>query len=312
MHNTISTRHQNLYLEDVALDDIANQFGTPCFVYSKDAIRQNFMAYKEALGDQDHLICYAVKSNSNLAVLQTLADLGAGFDIVSGGELERVLLAGGDASKIVFSGVAKTATDMRRALQVGIHCFNVESETELALLNATAAEQDKVAAVSVRVNPDVDAKTHPYISTGLKENKFGIDINLAPEIYQRAAQMDNISVVGVDCHIGSQITEIKPFIDAMDRLLVLVSELESMGIRLNHIDIGGGLGVRYQNEDTPTVADYMAELLPRLEGRHESLVMEPGRSITANAGVLLMEVQTIKSNGLNNFAIVDAAMNDML
>lgn len=312
MHNTISTRHQNLYLEDVALDDIANQFGTPCFVYSKDAIRQNFMAYKEALGDQDHLICYAVKSNSNLAVLQTLADLGAGFDIVSGGELERVLLAGGDASKIVFSGVAKTATDMRRALQVGIHCFNVESETELALLNATAAEQDKVAAVSVRVNPDVDAKTHPYISTGLKENKFGIDINLAPEIYQWAAQMDNISVVGVDCHIGSQITEIKPFIDAMDRLLVLVSELESMGIRLNHIDIGGGLGVRYQNEDTPTVADYMAELLPRLEGRHESLVMEPGRSITANAGVLLMEVQTIKSNGLNNFAIVDAAMNDML
>ena len=312
MHNTISTRHQNLYLEDVALDDIANQFGTPCFVYSKDAIRQNFMAYKEALGAQDHLICYAVKSNSNLAVLQTLADLGAGFDIVSGGELERVLLAGGDASKIVFSGVAKTATDMRRALQVGIHCFNVESETELALLNATAAEQDKVAAVSVRVNPDVDAKTHPYISTGLKENKFGIDINLAPEIYQRAAQMDNISVVGVDCHIGSQITEIKPFIDAMDRLLVLVSELESMGIRLNHIDIGGGLGVRYQNEDTPTVADYMAELLPRLEGRHENLVMEPGRSITANAGVLLMEVQTIKSNGLNNFAIVDAAMNDML
>ena len=312
MHNTISTRHQNLYLEDVALDDIANQFGTPCFVYSKDAIRQNFMAYKEALGDQGHLICYAVKSNSNLAVLQTLADLGAGFDIVSGGELERVLLAGGDASKIVFSGVAKTATDMRRALQVGIHCFNVESETELALLNATAAEQDKVAAVSVRVNPDVDAKTHPYISTGLKENKFGIDINLAPEIYQRAAQMDNISVVGVDCHIGSQITEIKPFIDAMDRLLVLVSELESMGIRLNHIDIGGGLGVRYQNEDTPTVADYMAELLPRLEGRHENLVMEPGRSITANAGVLLMEVQTIKSNGVNNFAIVDAAMNDML
>lgn len=312
MHNTISTRHQNLYLEDVALDDIANQFGTPCFVYSKDAIRQNFMAYKEALGDQGHLICYAVKSNSNLAVLQTLADLGAGFDIVSGGELERVLLAGGDASKIVFSGVAKTATDMRRALQVGIHCFNVESETELALLNATAAEQDKVAAVSVRVNPDVDAKTHPYISTGLKENKFGIDINLAPEIYQRAAQMDNISVVGVDCHIGSQITEIEPFIDAMDRLLVLVSELESMGIRLNHIDIGGGLGVRYQNEDTPTVADYMAELLPRLEGRHENLVMEPGRSITANAGVLLMEVQTIKSNGVNNFAIVDAAMNDML
>ena len=312
MHNTISTRHQNLYLEDVALDDIANQFGTPCFVYSKDAIRQNFMAYKEALGDQGHLICYAVKSNSNLAVLQILADLGAGFDIVSGGELERVLMAGGDASKIVFSGVAKTATDMRRALQVGIYCFNVESETELALLNATAAEQNKVAAVSVRVNPDVDAKTHPYISTGLKENKFGIDINLAPEIYQRATQMDNISVVGVDCHIGSQITEIKPFIDAMDRLLVLVNQLESVGISLKHIDIGGGLGVRYQNEDTPTVADYMAELLPRLEGRHESLVMEPGRSITANAGVLLMEVQTIKSNGLNNFAIVDAAMNDML
>ena len=312
MHNTVSTRHQRLHLEDVALDDIANQFGTPCYVYSKAALSQNFMAYKEALGNQSHLICYAVKSNSNLAVLQTLANLGAGFDIVSLGELERVLLAGGDAAKIVFSGVAKTSADMRRALEVGIHCFNVESESELRLLNATAAELNKTAAVSLRVNPDVDAKTHPYISTGLKENKFGIDINLAPEIYQRAAQMDNISVVGVDCHIGSQITEIKPFIDAMDRLLVFIAHLEKLGIRLEHIDIGGGLGVRYQDEDAPTVADYMAELLPRLEGRHETLVMEPGRSLTANAGVLLMQVAFIKSNGVKNFAIVDAAMNDML
>ena len=242
-------------MEGVALNDIADQFGTPCYVYSKDALRQNFMAYKDALGDRDNLICYAVKSNSNIAVLQTLANLGAGFDIVSVGELERVLLAGGDPTKIVFSGVAKTAEEMARALQLGIHCFNVESEAELELLNITAAEQNLIAPVSMRVNPDVDAKTHPYISTGLKENKFGIDINLAPEIYQRAAQMANINLVGVDYHIGSQLTDIKPFIDAMDRLLLLVDQLNNAGIQLQHIDIGGGLGVSYQNEDAPSIAD---------------------------------------------------------
>ena len=312
MHNTAYYKNQRLHLENVALDDIAEHFGTPCFVYSKEALKQNFHAYQKALGDQSHLICYAVKSNSNLAVLQTLANIGAGFDIVSVGELERVLLAGGDPSKIVFSGVAKNAAEMRRALEVGIHCFNVESEAELELLNGTAAEQNKIASISLRVNPDVDAKTHPYISTGLKENKFGVDINLAPQIYQRAVRMDNISVVGVDCHIGSQITEIRPFTDAMDRLLALVDQLQTLDIHLQHIDIGGGLGVPYQNESTPSVADYMSELLPRMAGRSETLVMEPGRSITANAGVLLMKVEFIKTNGEKNFAIVDAAMNDML
>ena len=312
MHNTISTQNQRLFLERVALDDIANQFGTPCYVYSKRAIEQNFIAYQDAIGNRDHLICYAVKSNSNIAVLQTLAKLGAGFDIVSVGELERVLLAGGDPSKIVFSGVAKSASEMRRSLGLGIHCFNVESEAELELLNNVAAEENQIAAISLRVNPDVDAKTHPYISTGLKENKFGVDINLAPDIYRRASQMSNISVVGVDCHIGSQLIEIKPFIDAMERLLVLVEQLETLDIKLKHIDIGGGLGVRYQDENAPSIADYMAELLPLLQGRSETLIMEPGRSITANAGVMLTQVQSIKSNGDKNFAIVDAAMNDML
>ena len=299
-------------MEDVALADIATQFGTPCYVYSKKAITKNFNAYQVALGGRDHLICYAVKSNSNIAVLQTLSNLGAGFDIVSLGELERVLMAGGDPSKIVYSGVAKTSHDMRRALEVGIHCFNVESEAELAVLNTTAAELGLLAAVSLRVNPDVDAKTHPYISTGLKENKFGIDINLATDVYRRAAAMNNISVVGVDFHIGSQLTEIQPFVDAMDRLLVLVDQLQALGIKLQHIDIGGGLGVRYQDETAPTAAAYLEALLPRIAGRHEKLVLEPGRSITANAGVLLTRVEYLKSNGSKNFAIVDAAMNDML
>ncbi|MEJ6773131.1 MAG: diaminopimelate decarboxylase, partial [Porticoccaceae bacterium] len=312
MHSTISTRHQSLFIEDIALADIANQFGTPCYVYSKEAITQNFNAYESALSERNHLICYAVKSNSNIAVLQTLANLGAGFDIVSLGELERVLMAGGDPAKVVYSGVAKTATDMRRALDVGIHCFNVESEAELEVLNNTAAELGVSAAVSLRVNPDVDAKTHPYISTGLKENKFGVDINLAAAVYQRAAAMKNISVVGVDCHIGSQLTEIQPFIDAMERLLVLVDQLAELGIHLQHIDIGGGLGVRYQDEVAPSAAEYLSALLPQLEGRHETLVLEPGRSITANAGVLLTQVEYLKSNGEKNFAIVDAAMNDML
>ena len=312
MHSTISTRNQRLFIEDIALADIANEFSTPCYVYSKAAISASFSAYQAALKERDHLICYAVKSNSNIAVLQTLANLGAGFDIVSLGELERVLLAGGDPAKVVYSGVAKTANDMRRALQIGIHCFNVESETELEVLNHTAAELGVSAAVSLRVNPDVDAKTHPYISTGLKENKFGIDINLAPAVYQHAAAMANISVVGVDCHIGSQLTEVQPFVDAMDRLLVLVDQLSELGIHLKHIDIGGGLGVRYQDEVAPSAAEYLAALLPQLEGRHETLVLEPGRSITANAGVLLTQVEYLKNNGEKNFAIVDAAMNDML
>jgi diaminopimelate decarboxylase len=312
MHSSIKTTDNLRYIESVSLDKIVEEFGSPCYVYSKDAISRNFLNYQRALSSRDHLICYAVKSNSNIAVLQTLAQLGAGFDIVSVGELERVLMAGGDPAKVVYSGVAKTATEMRRALEVDIHCFNVESESELCLLNQTAAEMNTQAPVSLRVNPNVDAKTHPYISTGLKENKFGIDIDQAFDIYQRAAQMKNISVVGVDCHIGSQLTEISPFIDAMQNLLALVDRLAASDIKLKHIDIGGGLGVRYQKEVVPSLASYMKALLPLLENRSETLVLEPGRSITANAGVLLMQVQVIKNNGDKNFAIVDAAMNDML
>ena len=312
MHSTISRNNGDLFMENIALNDIADQFGTPCYVYSKRAIELNYSAYVTALGDYPHLVCYAVKSNSNIAVLQTLVALGAGFDIVSIGELERVLLAGGDPSKVVFSGLAKTADEMNRALEVGIHCFNVESESELVLLNATAASLSVNAPVSIRVNPDVDAKTHPYISTGLKEDKFGIDIDQALGVYERAAQMDNIDLIGVDCHIGSQLTEVKPFLDAMARLLILVDQLTERDIPLAHIDIGGGLGVRYQNEQTLSVGDYMAELLPLLAQRNETLILEPGRSITANAGVLLTRVQYLKSNDHKNFAIVNAAMNDML
>ena len=253
MHSTISRNNGDLFMENIALNDIADQFGTPCYVYSKRAIELNYSAYVAALGDYPHLVCYAVKSNSNIAVLQTLAALGAGFDIVSIGELERVLMAGGDPSKVVFSGLAKTADEMSRALEAGIHCFNVESESELVLLNATAASLSVNAPVSIRVNPDVDAKTHPYISTGLKEDKFGIDIDQALGVYERAAQMDNIDLIGVDCHIGSQLTEVKPFLDAMARLLILVDQLTERDIPLAHIDIGGGLGVRYQNEQTLSV-----------------------------------------------------------
>jgi len=312
MHSSVSIIDNQRIMEDVPLRAIVQQYGSPCYAYSKKAISENFLDYQQAMGSRDHLICYAVKSNSNIAVLQTLAKLGAGFDIVSVGELERVLMAGGDPAKVVYSGVAKTAEEMRRALEVGIHCFNVESESELRLLNQTAAETNQLAPVSLRVNPDVDAKTHPYISTGLKENKFGIDISRAQEVYQQAAQMENISVVGVDCHIGSQLTDITPFIEAMQHLLVLVDRLAELGIKLKHIDIGGGLGVRYQNEAVPSLASYMQALEPLLKDRSETLVMEPGRSITANAGILLTQVQVIKKNGDKNFAIVDAAMNDML
>lgn len=312
MHSSVKTVGNQRIMEQVPLKTIVEQHGSPCYAYSKAAISENFLNYQRALAARDHLICYAVKSNSNIAVLQTLANLGAGFDIVSAGELERVLMAGGDPSKVVYSGVAKTADEMRRALEVGIHCFNVESESELRLLNKTAAEINKVAPVSLRVNPDVDAKTHPYISTGLKENKFGIDINRAFDVYQQAAKMDSIAVVGVDCHIGSQLTDITPFIDAMKHLLVLVDRLADAGIKLHHIDIGGGLGVCYQNEVVPSLESYMDALAPLLKGRTETLIMEPGRSITANAGILLMQVQVIKKNGDKNFAIVDAAMNDML
>ena len=301
-----------LFCEEVALDEMASKYGTPLYVYSRACIEQAYLAYQTALADHDHLICYAVKANSNLAILSVLAKLGAGFDIVSLGELERVIAAGGDPTKVVFSGVCKTPAAIKRALEVGIHCFNVESEAELELLNSTAASCDAIAAVSLRVNPDVDAQTHPYISTGLKENKFGIDINLAAQVYQRAAQMAHINVVGVDCHIGSQLVDIAPFVAALERLLALVDELAELGIALQHIDIGGGLGVRYDDEQPPTPQSYMSAILPLLTDRSETLVLEPGRSITANAGVMLTQVQYLKSNGEKNFAIVDAAMNDMI
>ena len=276
------------------------------------AIEQNYKAYKDALGDQAHLVCYAVKSNSNLAVLQTLADLGSGFDIVSVGELERVLLAGGGASKGGFSGLGKTTHEMQRALEVGIHCFNVESESELKLLNRVAGQMGKKAPVSIRVNPDVDAKTHPYISTGLKEDKFGIDVKTAPDVYAKAVTMNHINIVGIDCHIGSQITEARPFVDTLRRLLLLVDELQERGIELNHIDIGGGLGVRYQDEEIQPIKALVADIKALLSDRTQTLIVEPGRSLTANAGVLLTRVLYLKSTQYKHFAVVDAAMNDML
>jgi len=310
--NDFNYQTNRLHCEDYPLDSLASTYGTPCFVYSASAMTAAYQTIKSAFRYHAPLICYAVKANSNLAILKRLCDLGAGFDIVSGGELIRVLRVGADPSKIVFSGVGKQTDEIEAALAAKIKCFNVESEAELHHIAEIAERLGTTAPISLRVNPDVDPKTHPYISTGLKENKFGIDINLAPDVYQRAAAMANISVVGVDFHIGSQLTEIQPFVDAMDRLLVLVDQLSELGIHLQHIDIGGGLGVRYQDEVAPSAAEYLAALLPQLEGRHETLVLEPGRSITANAGVLLTQVEYLKSNGEKNFAIVDAAMNDML
>ena len=305
-------RNGELYAEDVPLTALAERYGTPSYIYSRAYLEQQFLSYQRALAGRDHLICYAVKANSNIAVLNVLARLGAGFDIVSQGELERVLAAGGDPAKVVFSGVAKTAAEMRRALQVGIHCFNLESPAELALLQQVAAEMGVVAPVSVRINPDVDANTHPYISTGLKENKFGIAIDEAPAVYQRAAELSNINVIGVDCHIGSQLTEISPFIDALDRVLALIDELAAGGIAISHLDLGGGLGVRYSDEQPPAPADYVAAVLQRLGDRELVLAFEPGRSIAANAGVLLTRVEYLKCTAHKNFALIDAAMNDMI
>jgi diaminopimelate decarboxylase len=303
-------RSAELYAEDVRLSDIAEQYGTPAYVYSRAAFTQHYLAYAQALGQHPGMICYAVKANSNIALLNLLARLGAGFDIVSGGELERVLTAGGDPKRIVFSGVGKTAAEMAKALAVGIHCFNVESEAELELLSQVAAEKSQIARVSLRVNPDVDAKTHPYISTGLKENKFGIDINRAPEVYRRAAELPNIDIQGIDCHIGSQLTELDPFLDALDRLLVLVDNLSADGIQISHLDLGGGLGVTYRDEQPPEVATYMEAIKAKIGDRELALMFEPGRSIAANAGVLLTKVLYLKPTEAHNFAIIDAAMND--
>ncbi|UFH49261.1 diaminopimelate decarboxylase [Pseudomonas sp. KNUC1026] len=310
--NPFQYREGQLFAEGVALTDIAERFGTPTYVYSRAHIEGQYRAYTDALSGTEHLVCFAVKANSNLGVLNVLARLGAGFDIVSGGELERVLAAGGRADRVVFSGVGKTRADMRRALEVGVHCFNVESTNELERLQEVAAEMGVRAPVSLRVNPDVDAGTHPYISTGLKENKFGISIAEAEAVYVRAAHLPNLDVVGVDCHIGSQLTSLAPFIDALDRLLLLVDRLAECGIHLKHLDLGGGLGVRYRDEEPPVAGDYMKAVRERLEGRDLALVFEPGRFIVANAGVLLTQVEYLKHTEHKNFAIIDAAMNDLI
>ncbi|MEH6583077.1 MAG: diaminopimelate decarboxylase [Halioglobus sp.] len=305
-------RSDQLFAEDVAVSDIAEQYGTPCYVYSRAALEAAFTEYTRALADVPHLVCYAVKANSNIAVLNVLARLGAGFDIVSQGELERVVAAGGDPAKTVFSGVGKKPEEMARALELGIFCFNLESAAELETLNRVAGEQGVNARVSVRVNPDVDAKTHPYISTGLRENKFGIAIDQALTVYQRAAALPHIEVVGLDCHIGSQLTEMTPFIDALHRLLRLIDTLAEEGIHIHHLDLGGGLGVRYQDEQPPAIGEYISAIREHLEGRDLQLLFEPGRSISANAGLLLTQVDYLKPTEEHNFALVDAAMNDMI
>ena len=302
----------SLNCESVALSQVADQFGTPSYVYSKAAITEAMSAYLNALGDHPGMICYAVKANSNLAVLQLLAELGAGFDIVSAGELARVLAAGGRADKVVFSGVAKKREEMVAALEAGIHCFNVESVAELELLAEVAQELGKEAPVSLRVNPDVDAKTHPYISTGLAENKFGISMEHAYQAYTFAHATQGLRVIGIDCHIGSQLTELAPFKDALDRVLDLVDRLRDAGIVLEHVDAGGGLGVRYKDETPPDITDYVQALKGPLAARGLGLMLEPGRSIVANAGTLITQVDFLKTTEKHNFALVDAAMNDLL
>ena len=305
-------RHGELYAEDVPLRQIADSFGTPCYVYSRATLERHWHAFDRAFGDHPHLVCFAVKANSNLGVLNALARLGSGFDIVSVGELERVLAAGGDPGKVVFSGVGKQAGEMQRALQVGIRCFNVESAAELERLNQVAQAMGKQAPVALRVNPDVDAQTHPYISTGLKENKFGIAIAEAAALYRRAAQLPNIHVSGVDCHIGSQLTQLAPFLDALDRVIDLVGKLEADGISLDHLDLGGGLGVRYRDETPPEPEEYARALMERLGDQPREIFIEPGRAIAANAGILLTRVEYLKHGEGKDFAVVDAAMNDLI
>lgn len=307
-------QHQNgqLFAENMPVSGLAAQYGTPLYVYSRKAFQDHYLAYSEALVGKDALVCYAIKANSNLAVLNVLAKLGAGFDIVSRGELERVLKAGGDANKVVFSGVAKTADEMQFALEKGVHCFNVESSMELERLNDVAMDMGVKAPISIRVNPDVDAQTHPYISTGLKENKFGVDIEAAVSVYERAKQMEGIEIKGVDCHIGSQLTQITPFLDAIDRVLALIDTLAEKGIELEHVDLGGGLGVVYDDETPPSPKEFIDAIMPKLEGRNLKLVLEPGRSIAANAGIFVTEVEFLKSNSDKNFAIIDGGMNDLI
>ena len=308
----LSRRGGALHVEDVPLEAIASEFGTPTYVYSRAALEAAYQAYDRALAGHDHLICYAVKANPSLAILNLFARLGAGFDIVSGGELARVLAAGGDPARVVFSGVGKRAEEMAAALKAGIHCFNVESEGELQRLNRVAGELGLAAPVSLRVNPNVDAKTHPYISTGLKENKFGIAHDQALRVYREALALPHLDVVGIDCHIGSQLTEIDPFAEALDKVLELVDTLEAEGLGFRHIDVGGGVGIRYRDEAPPALDDYAQVLLSRMAGRSETLVVEPGRSLVGNAGWLLTRVEYLKHGEAKDFAIVDAAMNDLM
>jgi len=310
--NFFNYKNNILHAESVSLDKIAKQFSTPCYVYSKAALTTAYQQFSQGFTGVNHLVCFAVKANPSLAILNLFAQLGAGFDIVSGGELARVLTAGGDPKKIVFSGVGKTKAEMQAALNAGIFCFNVESASELTRLNAVAGEMGKKAPVSLRVNPNVDAKTHPYISTGLKNNKFGVAYEDALSIYLQAAAMPNIAIHGVDCHIGSQITELSPFLDAFDRVLLLVDALEAHGIHIQHIDAGGGIGICYQDETPPDFADYAVAMRNKLGNRQIQLVFEPGRALVGNAGVLLTKVEYLKHTEAKNFAIVDAAMNDLM
>ena len=305
-------RENRLFAEEVAVDEIVAQYGSPCYVYSRATFEKHWNAFDQAFGDHPHLICYAVKANSNIAILNILARLGSGFDIVSLGELDRVLAAGGNPEKIVFSGVGKREDEIVAALKTGIRCFNIEVGGELDRINQLAGELGLVAPVSFRVNPDVDAKTHPYISTGLKENKFGLDIQKALAEYRRAAKMDNIKVIGIDCHIGSQLTETKPFLAALDKVLALVNTLKQEGIELHHLDLGGGLGIRYKDEHPPEPAEYVAAILEKLGDRNYEIALEPGRAIAGNAGILITQVEYLKPTRYKNFAIVDAAMNDLL
>jgi len=310
--NTLHRLDGHLHLEGVALETLAERFGTPLYVYSRQALEDAYQAYAQAFAGTPHLICYAVKANSSLAILNLFARLGIGFDIVSGGELARVLAAGGEPGKVVFSGVGKTVEEMQAALNAGILCFNVESVSELHRLNRVAGEAGKVAPVSFRVNPDVDPMTHPYISTGLKENKFGVPIAEAPSLYRLASSLPNLKITGIDCHIGSQLTDLSPLADAADRVLALVDKLASEGITLHHIDLGGGVGIRYHDEIAPDLAAYGHTLAARFAGRSEKLLLEPGRSLVGNAGVLLTRVEYLKPGEDKNFAIVDAAMNDLM
>lgn len=305
-------RENQLFAEDVAVEDIVSEYGSPCYIYSRATFEKHWKAFDQAFGERPHIICYAVKANSNIAILNILARLNSGFDIVSLGEMERVLAAGGNPKNIVFSGVGKRKDEIIAALITGIRCFNIEVRGELDRINQLAADMAVVAPVSFRVNPDVDAKTHPYISTGLKENKFGLSIQQAQVEYRRAAKMENIKVIGIDCHIGSQLTDTSPFLAALDKVLDLVNHLKQDGIELHHLDLGGGLGIRYQNEQPPEPAEYVAAILERLGETDYEIALEPGRAIAGNAGILVTRVEYLKPTEDKNFAIVDAAMNDLI